>query len=143
MTQPQALLLETHLKKLRLPNILRQYRKLATQAAEGNLTHEQFLHLLIEQEVQLREQNALKQRIRYAHFPSEKTLSDFDFTAIPQLNKPLILRLAQGEYLNKAQNIVLLGNSKKLLRYSTKREAFVRLCSKAIPIRTASLFKLF
>lgn len=111
MTQPQALLLETHLKKLRLPNILRQYRKLATQAAEGNLTHEQFLHLLIEQEVQLREQNALKQRIRYAHFPSEKTLSDFDFTAIPQLNKPLILKLAQGEYLNKAQNIVLLGNS--------------------------------
>lgn len=38
MIQPQALLLETHLKKLRLSNILRQYRKLATQAAEGNMT---------------------------------------------------------------------------------------------------------
>lgn len=61
--------------------------------------------------MQTRESNALKQRIRYAHFPSEKTLSDFDFTAIPKLNKPLILKLAQGEYLEKAQNIVLLGNS--------------------------------
>jgi len=111
MTLPQALLLETHLKKLKLPNILKQYRKLATQAAEGNLTHEQFLHLLIEQEVHLREQNALKQRIRQAHFPSEKTLSDFDFTAITKLNKPLILKLAQGDYLDKARNIVLLGNS--------------------------------
>lgn len=111
MTQPQALLLETHLKKLRLPNMLKQYRKLASQAAEGNLTHEQFLHLLIEQEVQTREQNTLKQRIRQARFPAEKTLSEFDFAAMPHLNKPLILKLAQGEYLNTAKNIVLLGNS--------------------------------
>jgi DNA replication protein DnaC len=111
MIQPQALLLETHLKKLRLPNILKQYRKLASHAAEGNLTHEQFLHLLMEQEVQSREQNTLKQRIRQARFPAEKTFSEFDFTAMPQLNKPLILKLAQGEYLNKAENIVLLGNS--------------------------------
>jgi DNA replication protein DnaC len=68
MTQPQALLLETHLKKLRLPSILRQYRKLASQAAEGSLTHEQFLQLLIEQELQTREQNTLKQRLRQARF---------------------------------------------------------------------------
>lgn len=111
MTQPQALLLDTHLKRLRLPSILRQYRKLASQAAEGNLTHEQFLHLIIEQEVQTREQNTLKQRIRQARFPAEKTLSQFDFSAAPNLNKPLLLKLAQGEYLSKAENIVLLGNS--------------------------------
>lgn len=111
MTQPQALLLETHLKKLRLPSILRQYRKLASQAAEGNLTHEQFLQLLIEQEVQTREQNTLKQRLRQARFPAEKTLSQFDFSAMPHLNKPMILKLAQGAYLANAENIVLLGNS--------------------------------
>lgn len=91
--------------------MLKQYRKLATQAAEGNLTHEQFLQLLIEQEVQTREQNTLKQRIRQARFPAEKMLSEFDFTAMPHLNKPLILKLAQGDYLNTAKNIVLLGNS--------------------------------
>jgi DNA replication protein DnaC len=91
--------------------MLRQYRKLASQAAEGNLTHEQFLQLLIEQEVQNREQNTLKQRLRQARFPAEKTLSEFDFTAMPHLNKPLILKLAQGDYLSKSENIVLLGNS--------------------------------
>lgn len=74
-------------------------------------THEQFLHLLIEQEVQTREQNTLKQRIRQARFPAEKTLSDFDFTAMPHLNKPLVLKLAQGEYIPQAKNMVLLGNS--------------------------------
>jgi hypothetical protein len=91
MIQPQALLLETNLKKLRLPNILKQYRKLASHAAEGNLTHEQFLHLLLDQEVQTREENTLKQRIRQARFPAEKTLSGFEFTAMPNLNDLLLI----------------------------------------------------
>ena len=65
----------------------------------------------MEQEVQTREQNTLKQRVRQARFPAEKVLSDFDFSAMPNLNKPLILKLAQGEYLESARNIVLLGNS--------------------------------
>lgn len=38
-------------------------------------------------------------------------LSQYDFSALPNLNKPLILKLAQGEYLESAENIVLLGNS--------------------------------
>jgi DNA replication protein DnaC len=111
MTQAQALLLETHLKKLRLPSILRQYRKLATQAAQQNWTHEQFLQAAVEQEVQSQEENAYKQRLKLARFPAQKTLAQFDFSTMPSLNKPLILKLAQGDYLSKAENVVLLGNS--------------------------------
>lgn len=107
----QALILETYLKKLRLPSVATHYRKLASQAAQNNLTHEQFLLAVLEQEVQNREENTRKNRIRSARFPAQKTLSQFEFTALPALNKPLILKLAQGEYLNKAENIVLLGNS--------------------------------
>lgn len=84
---------------------------MASQAAQGNQTHEQFLLALAELEVQSREENTRKERIRQAHFPMTKTLSQFEFSAIPSLNKPLLLKLAQGEYLDKAQNIVLLGNS--------------------------------
>jgi len=40
-----------------------------------------------------------------------KTLEQFNFSALPSLNKPLILKLAQGEYLSKFENIVLAGNS--------------------------------
>lgn len=111
MTQPQALLLETHLKKLRLPTVAKHYRKMATQAAQGNLTHEQFLLALLEQEVQSREENTRKKRINQAHFPARKTLEQFEFSALPSLNKPLILKLAQGDYLTQSENIVLLGNS--------------------------------
>lgn len=58
-----------------------------------------------------REENTRKQRIRQAKFPAAKDLAQYDFSALPNLNKPLILKLAQGEYLSKAENIVLLGNS--------------------------------
>lgn len=66
MSQPHALILETYLKRLKLPSIARQYRKLASQAAQSNLTHEQFLLAVMEQEVSNREENTRKQRIRQA-----------------------------------------------------------------------------
>lgn len=99
------------MKKLRLPSVAQHYRKLASQAAQGNLTHEQFLLGLLEQEVQSQEENTRKARIKQARFPMPKTLEQFNFSILPSLNKPLILKLAQGEYLSKAENIVLAGNS--------------------------------
>ena len=111
MSQSHALLLDTHLKKLRLPSMAQTYRKLASQAAQSNLTHEQFLLALLEQEVQCRDENARKKRIHQARFPSAKLLNQYDFTALPNLNKPLILKLGQGDYFQASENIVLLGNS--------------------------------
>jgi len=103
--------METYLKKLRLPSVAQHYRKMASQAAQSNLTHEQFLLALLEQQVQSQEENTRKSRIKQARFPMPKTLEQFNFSALPSLNKPLILRLAQGEYLSKFENVVLAGNS--------------------------------
>jgi len=103
--------METYLKKLRLPSVAQHYRKMASQAAQSNLTHEQFLLALLEQQVQSQEENTRKSRIKQARFPMPKTLEQFNFSALPSLNKPLILKLAQGEYLSKFENIVLAGNS--------------------------------
>jgi DNA replication protein DnaC len=61
--------------------------------------------------VQSQEENTRKNRIKQANFPLPKTLEQFNFSALPNLNKALILKLAQCEYLNKAENIVLAGNS--------------------------------
>jgi DNA replication protein DnaC len=110
-SKPQTLLLEAQLKKLRLPTFYKYYQELSRQAEKGNFTYEQFLPALVEQEVQTREENTRKQRIRQAGFPTPKLLEQFDFTVLPTLNKPLVLKLAQGEYLSKQENVVLLGNS--------------------------------
>ena len=39
-----------------------------------------------------------------------KELADFDFSAIPSLNKAQILDLARGEYLQKRESIIFIGN---------------------------------
>jgi DNA replication protein DnaC len=109
--QPHTLLMETYLKKLRLPSVAQHYRKLALQAAQSNLTHEQFLLALLEQQIQSQEENTRTARIKQARFPLPKTLEQFNFSALPNLNKALILKLAQGEYLSRSENIVLAGNS--------------------------------
>ena len=107
----KSLLLEAYLKRLKLPSICRHYQELARQAAQGNLPYEAFLLALVELEAQQREENAHQKRLRMAKFPVIKSLDQFNFTAIPSLNKARILDLAQGEYLNKRENLILLGNS--------------------------------
>jgi DNA replication protein DnaC len=111
MLSPQVLLLYVYLKKLRLPTMLKHYRKLASQAAQANMTHEQYLHAIAELEVNSRESNAQIQRIRQARFPTTKTLEQFEFSAVPSLNKPLILKLAQGDYITEAKNVIFGGDS--------------------------------
>src|SRR5205085_3417265 len=106
---PQYRNLETYLKALRLPAMAKQNRRHATEAAQNNLTHEQFLVALMAQEMQNRDENTRKNRIQQARFPVQKALSQFDFTALPNLNKALVLKLAQGAYLSKAENIVFLA----------------------------------
>ena len=103
-------MLETYLKQLRLPTFLRHYRKVAEEAAHANLGYDRFLLALAEQEVAQREKKRQAQLIRAARFPTLKELADFDFSCLPQLHKPQVLELARGEYIPKAEPILLLGN---------------------------------
>jgi len=107
----KGMLLEAYLKRLRLPAIGRHYQELARQAAQGNLPYEAFLLALVEIEAQQREENAHQKRLRMARFPVLKSLDQFDFTALPALNKARVLDLAQGSYLDKQENLILMGNS--------------------------------
>ena len=103
-------LLESHLKSLRLPTFIENYQTFAQDATQQNLSFERYLLALAEQEVVQRDLNRQRLRIRQARFPVIKSLSDFDFAAIPQLNKQRILDLARGEYLYRIEPIILVGN---------------------------------
>jgi len=105
-----AMLLETYLKKLRLPTFLRNYAKFAEDAAGKSLGYDRFLLALAEQEVLQREENQRQRRIREARFPVHKELADFDFSCVSSLSKQRILDLARGTYIDKAEPIILVGN---------------------------------
>jgi DNA replication protein DnaC len=107
---PQVLL-AYHLKALKLPTFLREYAKVAAACAQDRADHPKFLLRLAELELLDRERRLVERRIRAAHFPAVKSLDSFDFTAIPSLNKMLVLDLARCEYINAHDNIIALGNS--------------------------------
>ena len=105
------LLLEAHLKALRLPTFLREYDKVARQCATEGLDARRFLLQLSELELLDRERRATERRIKAAKFPVTKTLDTFDFLALPKLNKKLVLELAHGEFIDRRENVLALGNS--------------------------------
>ena len=106
-----TLLLEHHLKELRLPTFLREYRKLAAQCAAENVDHPDYLLRLSELELIDRHQRMVQRRIRAARFPAVKSLDTFDFLAIPSVNKQLVMELAQCEYIEHRENVIAVGNS--------------------------------
>ena len=111
MSATPQVLLGHHLKALRLPTFLREYDKVARQCAAEGVDHVRYLLRLAELEMIDREQRLVERRIRAARFPSVKSLDSYDFTALPSLNKALVLELARCEYLARRQNVIALGNA--------------------------------
>jgi DNA replication protein DnaC len=110
MDTPQVLL-DHHLKTLRLPTMLREYDKVAQQCATDAVDYPRFLLRLVELELLDRDRRAVERRIKAARFDVVKTLDTFDFLAIPSLNKQLVLDLARCDYIDRRENVLALGNS--------------------------------
>ncbi len=111
MTDAPQILLQHHLKKLRLPTFQGEYAKQAQLSAAENKDHVQYLARLCEMELIERERRMIERRIKAAKFPSTKSLDSFDFKIMPSLNKPLTMELARCDYVDRHQNIIALGPS--------------------------------
>jgi DNA replication protein DnaC len=102
--------LEGYLKKLYLSTFLRHHEAYAAEAAESNQSYSRFLLALAEQEVLEREARRRQRRLKEAKIPVVKDLTSFDFDMMPQLNQKKIQQLLSGEYMKKAEPIILIGN---------------------------------
>lgn len=105
MSATPQVLLGHHLKALRLPTFVREYDKVARQCAAEGVDHVRYLLRLAELEMIDREQRLVERRIRAARFPAVKSLDSYDSTALPSLNKVLVLELARCEYLARRENV--------------------------------------
>ena len=111
MSAKASVLLEHHLKELRLPTFLSEYGKPAYQCAAEGVDHPRYLLRLSELELIDRHHRMLDRRIRAARFPATKGLDSFDFLAIPSVNKQLVMQLARCEYVDRRENVIAMGNS--------------------------------
>lgn len=111
MNTPRNMLIEAHFKKLKMPQAAKVYLPMAREAEDSNLSYEDYLLGVLEQEITQRENNRIQRGIRLATFPIIKTLDSFDFKAVPSLSKPKVLKLASCEYIKNLENVIFVGNS--------------------------------
>lgn len=112
MTQNKShLLLAHYLKQLKLPTILREYAAVVTACTQDRSDYADFLLRLVEREALDREQRAAERRVKAARFPLLKTLDTFDFTTQPSIPEKLVRELMGGEYMERHENVLLVGNS--------------------------------
>ncbi len=83
--------------------------KVAARCSREDVDHLGFLLQLCELELIERERRAAGRRLKAARFPSPKTLDGFNFVAAPKVNKPAVLELARCEYLERRENLLLVG----------------------------------
>ena len=107
---PSTLLLEHHLKVLKLPTFVRDYASVAAACAQDRCDYPTYLLRLTERELIERERKAAERRIKDARFPVIKTIASFDFKAQASINEPLVRELLVGEYITRRENVFLVGN---------------------------------
>ena len=92
---PRPSLDELHqqLLYLKLPFMQEHAAALASQAAEKQWSHMDFLTRLIEGEAACRQDRARERRIQQARFPVLKTFEQFDFTWPTKINPTTLQKL--------------------------------------------------
>jgi DNA replication protein DnaC len=105
-----TLLLEYYLKKLKLPTMLREHAGVAAVCRKDRSDFPVYLLRLAEREILDREKRATERRIKEANFPVIKTIDTYEFSAQPSINEALVRELLRGEYLDKRENVLLIGN---------------------------------
>ena len=103
--------IEIGCKELRMPGLRRHFRNLVREAEEQQMEYASFLKVVLDQEIQERHQKRHNMLLRQAKFPSPKTLADFDFTKAPGLPKMKILKLAEGMFVKRRENIICTGKA--------------------------------
>jgi DNA replication protein DnaC len=102
-----TVLLEHHLKQLKLPTMLKEYPLLAKSCSD----YPTYLLRLCEKELTDRQKRAMDRRIQAAKFGLLKTIDNFDFALQKSVNEPLVRELLRCEFIDNNENVLLIGNS--------------------------------
>lgn len=96
--------------QLRLPYLKDNAHLHLEQARLENKSYEDFLTEMLEYEVQLRNQNSVKNRIKRAKFPYHKTLDELVVNDLPEGAKHQYHQLRSLDFIKRHQNVILAGN---------------------------------
>ena len=101
--------MQTHLKKLRLSGMVQSLDVRLQEAAGNQLSHGEFLELIVQDELLVRQNRLIERRLKAAGFRDRKTLDTFDWQFNSSINKKQLYDLATGQFIRQHQDILLLG----------------------------------
>ena len=101
--------LSSNLKRLRLSGILATLQLRVQEATANQLSSLEFLEIVLQDEITLRDDRAFAKRLKAARFRDPKTLEDFDFSFNPSLKRKQILELSTGHFIRQHQDALFIG----------------------------------
>jgi len=95
--------------RLYLTHTARTYRELLKSAAKDEISHQQFLRRLLEDELAHRHGRLVARLVRQARFPTIKTIDAFDWSHPTHIPRNLILHALEMEFVQKKGHLIFLG----------------------------------
>jgi DNA replication protein DnaC len=109
MTELVRARVEERLVKLRLGAVAQRLDGILSHAARTEPTFLDFLDQILTEETDAKQKKRVAMGIQIAHFPTVKTLEEFDFKFQPSIDQKLVRELATGRFIAGAENILMLG----------------------------------
>lgn len=99
------------MRKMKLYGMLRSFKHATHTQSMAGLTADELIHLLVENEWDERQNRSMERSLRNARFRYKATVEGLDFHPERMLDKNRLLRLADGGYIKKGENILLTGST--------------------------------
>jgi len=97
------------IKQLRLGGLLESLEVRLQEARGNNLSHEEFLELILQDESNIRQQRLIARRVKAASFRDLKTLEDFDFGFNTSIKRKAIFDLASCRFIREQRDVLFIG----------------------------------
>ncbi len=102
-------LIELYAKQLRMPTIV-DWESVMREADDQKWGYEEFLCVILKKELEQRQENQRKRRLKAAKFPKAKTLDSFDYRWLQNVKKAQIYELATGRFIEEKRPVLMFGN---------------------------------
>ncbi len=129
------------MKKMKLYGMSRSFSHATESGSLASLTPDELIALLVENEWDDRQNRRMESSLRGARFRYKATVEELDFRPGRELDKNQFLRLADGGYIKKGENILMTGSTgtgKSYLACALGNQA----CSKGYKVLYANTTRL-
>jgi DNA replication protein DnaC len=101
--------LQSMLKQLRLSGLAETLDVRLQEAAGHKLSHAEFLELILQDELHVRERRLIDRRVKTASFKELKPLDDFDWAFNPSIPRKQVFDLATCRFIRESRDALLIG----------------------------------